>query len=101
MLGFFWYSCFIYVGFYEKMQEQLVYYLAFGILDYFLYKIVRILVWRKFGKEYLKIDEDRLTLKKSIWGYGKAKDFLLDNLKSFNMEKLKEKSYAKVFIDSF
>jgi hypothetical protein len=86
----------------EKMQAELLYYLAFlGFWVYFFYKIIRVLLWRKFGMEYLKIDEDRLTLKKSVWGYGKSKDFLLENLKSFDQEKLKEKSYAKVFNDSF
>ena len=66
-----------------------------------MYKIFRVILWRKFGTEFIKIDQDRFSIKKSIWGFGKAREFLLNNIKNLEMESLKENSYAKVFNDSF
>jgi hypothetical protein len=66
-----------------------------------LYKVSRVLIWRKFGIEFIKIDEDRFSIKKSIWGYGKARVFMTNNLKKIKLAPLEEKSFSKVFNDSF
>ena len=86
----------------NELQGQGLYYTTFlGFWVYFLYKILRSVIWRKFGMEYIKIDDDFLSFKKSLWGYGKAKKIILNNIHSFEQIELKEKSYAKVFNDSF
>ena len=66
-----------------------------------MYKIFRVILWRKYGTEFIRIDQDRFSIKKSIWGFGKAREFLLNNIKNLETESLKENSYAKVFNDSF
>lgn len=58
-------------------------------------------MWRKFGMEFIKMDGDFLSLKRSLWGYGKAKQHILNNITSFEQDKLEDKSFAKVFNDSF
>ncbi len=68
---------------------------------YFEIKILRAYLWRRFGIEYIKIDEDRFSIKKSIKGYGKATEVFTSNVKKFSPIELKEKSFSKVFNDTF
>jgi hypothetical protein len=93
----------IYIYFFtDELIGQGLYYATFLCFWlYFFYKILRAIIWRKFGIEFIKIDDDFLTLKRSLWGYGKAKTFLFNNIMSFELDSLKEKSFAKVFNDSF
>lgn len=51
--------------------------------------------------EFIRIDDDYLSLKRSLWGYGKAERFLINNVISLELEPLEDKSFAKVFNDSF
>ena len=86
----------------EELKDQGTYFLTFLIFwGYFFYKITKSILWRKYGMEFIKMDDDILSLKRSLWGYGKAQTFLFDNIISFDLEKLDEKSFAKVFNDSF
>ena len=107
---FFWFLAWLTCGvvviytffFTEDMIDSKVYFTTFLLFwFYFLYKISRVILWRKYGIEFIKIDEDRLSIKKSIFGFGKAREYLLDNIEKFELEPLKENSYAKVFNDSF
>lgn len=86
----------------NELQDQGLYYTTFlGFWFYFFYKITRAIMWRKFGMEFIKMDGDFLSLKRSLWGYGKAKQHILNNITSFEQDKLEDKSFAKVFNDSF
>ena len=76
-------------------------YTFFAFWFYFFYKIVRVYLWRKFGMEYIKIDADRFSFKRSIFSYGKAHEVLTENIKKFKIEDFSKKSYAKTFNDSF
>jgi len=93
----------IYMLFYsEELKDQQLYYTTFLVFwAYFFYKISKSIIWRKFGIEYIKIDDDFLTIKKSLWSYGKAKKFMIGNITSFKQIDLNQKSFAKVFNDSF
>jgi len=87
---------------YEYESNQQTFLLVFMVFwAYFLVKITRVLLWRKFGMEFIKIDDDRLTIKKSILGYGIARPYLTANVKDFQLEEVNNKSYVKVFNDSF
>ena len=86
----------------EDIIDSKLYFSTFLLFwAYFLYKIFRVLLWRKYGTEFIKVDQDRFTIKKSIWSFGKAREFLLNNIDKLDLESLKESSYAKVFNDSF
>jgi len=50
---------------------------------YFEIKIGRALLWRLWGVEQLRFSAGRLTIKNSIRGYGKRRDYFLDNIRSF------------------
>jgi hypothetical protein len=62
---------------------------------------VRVLIWRRFGIEFIRIDEDKFSVKKSLWGYGRANEFITNNIKKIKLAPLNEKSFSKVFNDSF
>ena len=52
---------------YEFDPNQQTFLLVFMVFwAYFLFKITRVLLWRKFGMEFIKIDNDRISIKKSI-----------------------------------
>ena len=61
----------------------------FAFWFYFFYKILRVYLWRKFGMEYIKIDADRFSFKRSIFSYGKAHEVLTQNIKKFKIEDIK------------
>ena len=84
-------------------EEKLILFVLSVFWAYFEYRIVRVFLWRKYGVEYIKIDEDKFTIKKSILGYGKAKSYLTQQIDVNKVESLKQnpKSFAKVMNDSF
>ena len=101
-----WLTCglvvFYFLFFTQELVGQKIYFYTFlAFWTYFLYKVSRVLIWRKFGIEFIKIDEDRFSIKKSIWRYGKARVFMTNNLKKIKLAPLEEKSFSKVFNDSF
>jgi len=91
-----------YMMYSDYPKDQMIFLWIFmGFWLYFLYKITRVLFWRKFGIEFIRLDSDRLTIKRSILGYGVAKPFLIANVIKVELTELKEKSFSKVFNDSF
>ena len=70
---------------------------------YFEIRIIRAFLWRKFGMEIIKIDQDAILIKDSIFQYGEAKRFELDELEEESVENIhiNPKSYSKVMNDSF
>ena len=87
---------------YEFDSNQQTFLLVFMVFwANFLFKITRVLLWRKYGMEFIKIDNDRISIKKSILGYGIARPYLTANVKNFYLLEVNSKSYVKVFNDSF
>ena len=101
-----WFSCglviIVYLFFTDELSDRKIYFYTFLVFwTYFLYKVVRVLIWRRFGIEFIRIDEDKFSVKKSLWGYGRAKEFITSNIKKIKLATLDEKSFSKVFNDSF
>ena len=68
------------------------------LLSFWLYyevKIGKAFLWRKYGKELIKVDEDKLYLKSDIRSYGKMNGYFKDNIKNFGVINLSEKSFKK------
>ena len=55
----------------------------------------------KAAKKRLVFINDRISIKKSILGYGIARPYLTANVKNFHLVEVNSKSYVKVFNDSF
>ena len=82
-------------------NEKLTLFVMIVFWLYFQIRITRAYLWRRFGIEFIRIDEDRLTIKRSILGYGRAIPIVTSNIEKITPADLNEKSYAKVFNDSF
>ncbi len=68
---------------------------------YYEFRIGRAYIFRRKGKEFIKITPERLTYKRSIISYGKAHHFLLENIQNLGMHELENGSWGKVLENSF
>jgi hypothetical protein len=74
------------------------------LLSFWLYyevKITKAYLWRKFGKELIRISEDRLFIKNDIRSYGKMNEYFKENIKQFGLINLSEKSFKKASENSY
>lgn len=100
-----WLFCggvFVYELFKEHTQDiciALIVYLCFWA--YFAYKIGYAFLWRKWGQELIKINENSMLIKREIGTYGKVYVYQKDNIKNLEGYAYSEKSLSKVFSDSF
>ena len=66
-----WLSCglviFYFLFFTQEIQDQKNYFYTFLVFwTYFLYKVIRVLIWRRFGIEFIRIDEDKFLLNENL-----------------------------------
>lgn len=84
-----WFSMWVVIGgvliwawtYYPMKRELHLVMIVFMVFwFYYFLRVGRSFFWLMFGKEMLKIDKISLTIKNSIKGYGKAKEFYLENI---------------------
>lgn len=94
---------YLFFGTFEGQNEKLVLFVITVFWAYFEYRIVKVFLWRKFGIEFIKIDNEKFTIKKSIFSYGRAVEYVTKEVDYNKVESLKQnpKSFAKVMNDSF
>lgn len=68
---------------------------------YFEIKTVRALFWRLWGFEQIRFTPGRLTYKRSVRGYGKRRDYFLDNIDVFKKTDIAPRSFVATMEDSF
>jgi len=68
---------------------------------FFEIRIGKAYLWRKSGMEFIKIDKDIMTIKKSILSYGKAIPYQLGRIKDVQGLELNPKGFSKSMNDSF
>lgn len=101
-----WLMIGVYV-FYERTQLQegdpvrqyLLVFLAFWL--YFLVRVGRATLWRLRGFELWRVKDGVLTIKDSLFGYGKAHPYFVENIKSLGLLKLDVTSLKYQLNDSF
>ncbi len=68
-------------------QQELIIIMIFAAFwIYYAQRVTRSYLWMVWGKELIKIDEASLSVKRSIKGYGKAKQFLVENIKNIKLD---------------
>jgi len=85
----------------EKNQLQLFLVIFLVFWAYYLYKIIRVYVWRKKGVEYLKLDKDVLIVKKAFGKIGKAHSYQYANMSPVKILEQKANSYSVVMQGAF
>ncbi|MCB0478941.1 MAG: hypothetical protein KDC84_12290 [Crocinitomicaceae bacterium] len=105
-----WVIAWTYVGVYIAYNfiaglfsdDQQIYFAAFMVFwFYFEFRSIKSLLWIKYGKELIKIDEEYLVFKKSIKSYGKANKFFLENIKKFEEIENNDSKWIKAFENSY
>ena len=83
----------------EKAKMMLIVWLAFWA--YFEFKIIRVYMWKRFGKEKLWIKNGTLLYQQDINGRGKIKEFDLNLISDFELIALTNGSIADTFSQTF
>ncbi len=86
----------------EVLRNQKIYTAVFiGFWAYFEYKVVNGLLWLLFGKEMIKIDAEKVSIKPSIMGYGKAHIYFNENIKQIELVEHKKFSFGFDYENAF
>tara|TARA_B100000508_G_scaffold141087_1_gene146209 strand:+ start:14578 stop:15312 length:735 start_codon:yes stop_codon:yes gene_type:complete len=101
-----WTVCGIYImySFFQITNQDekmfLLVYLAFWA--YFEYMAARAWIWRRKGKEILKIGEGRLEIRNNLKGFGNPKTYFIDNIKDLKVNTSNSNnSFAGTYNKSF
>jgi hypothetical protein len=68
---------------------------------FFEIRIGKALLWRKYGMEFLKLEDGQLFIKNSIKGYGKALPYFCANIKNIYLLDKKDTSPLAFLENSF
>jgi hypothetical protein len=89
---------------YFKLQEQnsklfTIIYLSFWA--YFEFSIMRVFIWKKFGREKIWVQDGELNYKREINNKGKVKSFNLDLVSKLTLIELSRSSFVDSINQSF
>jgi len=82
----------------QKEQITLIIFLSFWL--YFAVRVGRTLSYLTWGREFLKIDKQGLTIKFGTGKYGKSRRYFLENLQRFDVIAIKETSFQAIYESS-
>ncbi|HMN05375.1 MAG TPA: hypothetical protein PKD45_06580 [Flavobacteriales bacterium] len=68
---------------------------------YFELRILRVVLWRTKGFELWRIQDGEITIKDSLFGYGKANRYFIANIQRFGLLNMDETSWKWQMSDSF
>lgn len=72
-----------------------------GFWAYFEFKIIRVYMWKRFGKEKLWIKNGKILYQQDVNGRGKIKEFDINLLSGFSIITLTKGSIADTFSQTF
>jgi hypothetical protein len=75
----------------DPLRQYLLGFLAFW--SYFALVVGKAVVWRLKGFELWRIKEGTLTVKNSLWGYGKAHNYFVDNIQKLGLLNVDQRSW--------
>lgn len=83
-----------------KKEQQLILIVFMVFWAYYFVRVGRSFAWLMSGKEMLKIDKISFTIKNSIWGYGRAKEYYLENISRIRVAIPEKKSFQTAWENS-
>jgi len=83
----------------RDLRLALVVYLV--LWAYFLFKIGRAFLWSRAGQERIILTEEQLSIKKSIYGYGKSAAYAVENVADVKVSELSKQSFQYQIESSF
>ena len=100
-----WLACGIYIAMETarmptgRMRSFFFAFMAFWI--WFALRIGRVVLWRLKGFELWRLKDGVLTIKDSIFGYGRANEYFVENIQRFGPITVEETSWKWQLNDSF
>lgn len=100
-----WLACGIYIAMevvnmpHDRMRAFFLAFLAFW--TWFALRIGRVVLWRLKGFEIWRLKGGVLTIKDSLFGYGRANDYFVENMQRFGPIAVDETSWKWQLNDSF
>ena len=91
---------FLFAGDFPKEQRLMLFVMSLFWL-FFEVRIGKAYLWRKSGMEFIKIDKDLMTIKRSILSYGKAIPYQLGRIKNVQGLELNPKGFNTSMNNSF
>lgn len=82
----------------EDEKIMLIIFLSFWM--YFAYRVSRTLIYLFWGREYIKLDQNALRVKKATGKFGSAKQYFIENIAKFKQHEVKENSFQAAFENS-
>lgn len=96
---------FMYYALFEStsMNQLFVFAVLLVFWLYFEVRVVKAFLWRKYGLEVIRIDEEYLSIKDSIFKHGNPRNYEVNKIGQDDIEDIyiDPKSYGKVMNDSF
>ena len=84
----------------EKQQAQLIIIIFLVFWLYYFIRVARSFFWLMWGKEMIRVDKISLSLKNSVRGYGKAKEYYLENIQKVRVSVPPAKSFQAAWENS-
>lgn len=105
-----WFLCWLLVGAYvihartqlpegDPLRQYMLVFIAFWL--YFAVRVGRAVLWRLRGFEQWRLKDGVLTLKDSIFGYGKARTYFVENIQKLGALNIDRTSWKYQLNDSF
>lgn len=82
-------------------NERIMLGIMLALWSYFEFRIGRVFIWRKFGKEVLSIVQGEFTIENRFFKKGKLQKFNLQHVKKFGLNKQKATSFLGQLDNSF
>lgn len=83
-----------------KKEEHLILIVFMVFWTYYFVRVGRSFFWLMYGQEMYKVDKISLTLKNSIKGYGKAKEYYIENIEKIRVHVPKPNSFQTAWENS-
>ena len=83
-----------------NQNEQLMLFIFLMFWLYFAIRIARTILFLFWGKEYIKLDETCIRIKKATGKYGTVKQYFIENISKLKLITLKETSIQRAYDDS-
>lgn len=81
-------------------QEQIVLIVFMSFWLYYAIRVFRTILFLFWGREYIKLDETSLRIKKATGSYGRAQQYFIENISKFKLIELKETSLQRTYDNS-
>jgi hypothetical protein len=87
-------------GNYSK-EQKLYFVILISFWAYYEYRIGYTWLWKKYGMELFKFDNEAMYYKRSLKKYGKVYKYYYENINNFKADEIKPQTFSSVLENSF